>query len=412
MNSLLEPIEYISTNFGPRIAGSDSDHKTIEYVEKQFLSFTPNVMTEEFNIVGRSLQFLIQFLVWGYFVSTLCYFFYAPLVPALTILKLLIFYLARFQDRNLVNLFVKKSKSKNIIATFEPTIEKKNIVIFSAHHDSAFHMPLFEKKVKEVTIIQNGAIGGMILLLISGIWKGISYFVPAAGILRLFEYSLGSLTVSWFLLPDILFLISLGGSVLAFYFLKNMVTKTPVVGANDNLSSVAVLFALGEFLKENPPQNLEIRLISFGGEEPGMVGSTFYVKRNLEKLKDAVNINFENLGSGELGVIEKEKDNNIEHNMELIRYLQKVANKHGFKLPAKKVHYGNTDAGSFSKRNITATTVFCFGEDDIFDLWHSTEDIVDNLDEKNLRYAFEFSLKIIEEIEKEVINKDGSAWWT
>ena len=405
MNSLLEPIEYISANFGPRIAGSEADHKTMEYIEKQFLSFTPNVVTEEFNVVGRSLQFLIQFLVWGYFISTLCYFFYAPLVPVLTIIKLLIFYLARFQDCNLVNLFVKKAKTKNIIATFEPTVEKKNLIIFSAHHDSAFHMPLFEKKVKEVTIIQNGAIGGIILLLISGIWKAISYFVPAAGILKLFEYSLGTLTVSWFLLPDIIFLISLGGLGLAFYFLKNMVTKTPVVGANDNLSSVAVLFALGEFLKENPPQNSEIRLISFGGEEPGMVGSTFYVKKNLEKLKDAININFENLASGELGVIEKEKDNNIKHNIELVRFLQKIATKNGFNLPAKQVHYGNTDAGSFSKKNIAATTVFCYNKEGIFDLWHSTEDIVDNIDEKILGAAFDFSLKIIEEFEKKTIKK-------
>ena len=405
MNSLLEPIEYISANFGPRIAGSEADHKTMEYIEKQFLSFTPNVVTEEFNVVGRSLQFLIQFLVWGYFISTLCYFFYAPLVPVLTIIKLLIFYLARFQDCNLVNLFVKKAKTKNIIATFEPTVEKKNLVIFSAHHDSAFHMPLFEKKVKEVTIIQNGAIGGIILLLISGIWKAISYFVPAAGILKLFEYSLGTLTVSWFILPDIIFLISLGGLGLAFYFLKNMVTKTPVVGANDNLSSVAVLFALGEFLKENPPQNSEIRLISFGGEEPGMVGSTFYVKKNLEKLKDAININFENLASGELGVIEKEKDNNIKHNIELVRFLQKIATKNGFNLPAKQVHYGNTDAGSFSKKNIAATTVFCYNKEGIFDLWHSTEDIVDNIDEKILGAAFDFSLKIIEEFEKKTIKK-------
>ncbi len=405
MKSLLEPIEYISTNFGPRIAGSDADYKTIDYIEKQFLSFTPNVMTEEFNVVGRSLQFLIQFLVWGYFVSTLCYFFYAPLVPVLTIIKLLIFYLARFKDRNLVNLFVKKAKTKNIIAIFEPTVEKKKLVIFSAHHDSAFYMPLFEKKVKEVTIIQNSAIGGMILLLISGIWKAISYFVPAAGILRLFDYSLGTLTVSWFLLPDILFLISLGGLGFAFYFLKNMVTKTPVVGANDNLSSIAVLFSLGEYLKENPPQNLEIRLISFGGEEPGMVGSTFYVKNNLGELKEAININFENLGSGKLGVIEKEKDNNIKHDIELVRFLQNIANKNGFELPSKKIHYGNTDAGSFSKKNIIATTVFCYNKEDIFDLWHSTDDIVDNIDENILGDAFEFSLKIIEEIEKENLKK-------
>jgi len=406
MSSLLDCIEYISTNFGPRIAGSEADHKTMKYIEKKFLSFTPNVKTEEFNVVGRSLQYLIQFLVWGYFVSTLSYFFFVLLAPGIAIIMLLIYYLARFQNCNLINLFIKKSKTKNIIATFKPTIEKKKSIIFSGHHDSAFHMPLFEKKLKKIATIQNGAIVGLILLIISGIWKSIIFFIPTAGILGIFEYPLGSLIVSWFLLPDILFLISFTGLGLAFYFLRNMVTKTPVMGANDNLTSVALLFALGDYLKENPPKNLEINLISFGGEEPGLVGSNFYVKKNFDKIKDALNINFETLGSGKLGVIAKEKDNSIKHDMSLVRFLQNIATKNCFELPAKKIYYGNTDAGSFSKKNISATTIFCFGKEDVFDLWHSMDDTIENLDEKLLKDAFNFTIKVIEEIEKEVSNRN------
>jgi len=69
MNSLLEPIKYIADNFGPRIAGTEADHKTIEYIEQEFQKLTSDVQLEAFPVVGRSLQYLINFLVWDYFIS-------------------------------------------------------------------------------------------------------------------------------------------------------------------------------------------------------------------------------------------------------------------------------------------------------------------------------------------------------
>ncbi|MHA1219645.1 MAG: M28 family peptidase, partial [Candidatus Heimdallarchaeaceae archaeon] len=84
----------------------------------------------------------------------------------------------------------------------------------------------------------------------------------------------------------------------------------------------------------------------------------------------------------------------------MVIYLHDLAEKHGFDLPAKQIHFGNTDAGSFSKKNISATTIFAFGKNDVFDLWHSTEDVVENLDEQLLQQAFELSIKILEELDK------------
>ena len=179
-----------------------------------------------------------------------------------------------------------------------------------------------------------------------------------------------------------------------------MVTNTPVMGANDNLTSVSILFALGEYLKKNQPKNIEIRLISFGAEEPGLVGSKHYVDKRVEELRDAININYETLGSGKLGVIAKEKDNNVVHDKDFVIYLHDLAEKHGYDLPAKQIKFGNTDAGSFSKKGIKAATIFAFGEDDVFDLWHSTEDVVENLDENLLKQTYDLTLNIIEELDK------------
>jgi hypothetical protein len=402
MNSLLEPIKYITKNFGPRIAGTEADHKTIEYIEKEFRKFSSDVQLESFPVVGRSLQYLINFLVWGYFITAICYFILPPLSIGLAIVMLLVYYLARFKDMNLVNLLVKKDETKNVIARFEPTEEKKQIVVFSGHHDSAFHMPLFEKNVGQVALIQNGAILGLAMLVISGIWKTIVFLAQFGGIYELtsLNYTIGSLTISWWILPDIIFLLALLGLVLAFYFKFNMVTKTPLIGANDNLTSVSMLIAIGQYLKENPPKNLDIRLVSFGGEEPGLVGSIYYVKERLDELKNAVNFNFETLGCGKLGIISKEKDNNVTHSDELVKFIQEIGKKAGMELRAIQVHYGNTDAGSFSKKNFKAATISCYGKHDVFDLWHSIEDTVENVDEKLMRDSYNLSVRIIEELEK------------
>ena len=400
MSSLLEPIEYICEKFGPRIAGTKADLDTCDYIEEKFKSFSSEVETESFTVVGRALQNLILFLVWGYFVSVISYFFLAPIALILATLMLLIYYLARFRERNLINMFVKKGETRNIIAHFKPKVEPNKILIFTGHHDSAFHMPLFEKKLKQIAFIQNSAIFGIGMLVLSSIWKTI-YFIPQINPpLYLFSYNLGSLEVKWFILPDAIFVLALVGLGFGFYFMMQMVTNTPLQGANDNLTSVSMLLALGEYLKDNPPKQTEIRLISFGAEEPGLVGSKFYVEKRDKELNNAININFETLGSGQLGLILKEKDNNICHDEELVNHLHEIGKKYDFELPLKKIHFGNTDAGSFTRRKIPATTLFAFGADDVFDLWHSTEDIPKNIDEKILKQAFEYLLKVIEEYDQ------------
>ncbi len=400
MDSLLEPIEYICKTFGPRITGTEADLKACDYIEEKFKTYTSNVTTESFPVVGRALQNLTLFLVWGYCISVICYFFIAPLATILALLMLIIYYFARFKDKNLINLMVKKDESRNIIAQFDSTEKKKTTLIFSGHHDSAFHMPLFEKKVKQIVFIQNSAILGIVFLVISSIWKTI-YFIPQINPpLFLFSYNLGTLTVSWFVFPDVLFILALIGLVFGFYFMKNMVTNTPVMGANDNLTSVSMLFALGEHLKKNPPKNVEIRLISFGAEEPGLVGSKLYVDKRVQELDDTININFETLGRGKLGIILKEKDNNVNHDEKLVFHLQAIGKKHGFDVPVKTIHFGNTDAGSFSKKKIPATTLYCFGEGGLFALWHSTEDVPENIDEKLMQKAFDLIIKIIEEYDQ------------
>ncbi len=79
------------------------------------------------------------------------------------------------------------------------------------------------------------------------------------------------------------------------------------VGANDNASGVGVLLTLAERLAQPPWSSqmvsvfpFTLRIIAFGSEETGMIGSGHYVRQLTDEELDAIKvmINFDSVGSG------------------------------------------------------------------------------------------------------------------
>jgi Peptidase family M28 len=81
-----------------------------------------------------------------------------------------------------------------------------------------------------------------------------------------------------------------------------------VPGANDNLSSVAVLVALADALRERPPQGVRVLLLSTGSEESFMEGMQGFGRRHFSELAYATTefVCLECVGSPELCVVEGE----------------------------------------------------------------------------------------------------------
>lgn len=75
-------------------------------------------------------------------------------------------------------------------------------------------------------------------------------------------------------------------------------TQANSVGADDNATGVAAILAIAEALAKLPRKRA-IRLISFGAEEQLSVGSSFYVRKRREELKDrgGCMFNFDSFGS-------------------------------------------------------------------------------------------------------------------
>jgi hypothetical protein len=81
-----------------------------------------------------------------------------------------------------------------------------------------------------------------------------------------------------------------------------------VPGANDNLSSVAVLVALADALRERPPRGVRVVLLSTGSEESFMEGMQGFGRRHFSELPPATTefVCLECVGSPELCVVEGE----------------------------------------------------------------------------------------------------------
>jgi Peptidase family M28 len=167
-------------------------------------------------------------------------------------------------------------------------------VVFVAHHDAAhsglvFHpalpriamkrMPeLHERAGRSLPIIYGVFLGPLLLAL----W-GLTGRRPLRGVGRFFAT----------------------GAAAA---MADIGARAVVPGANDNLSSVAVVVALAHSLREEPPEGVRVILVSTGSEESFMEGMQGFGRRHFGELPRATTefVCLECVGSPLLCVVEGE----------------------------------------------------------------------------------------------------------
>lgn len=288
-------IERIIKEIGPRPAGTEAEFKAGRIVSDELKKRGAEVTSQDVKVCPGIITGLINLMTATYLISMLVYFF-VPIASAVLVAALLAMLLFSRQFGNgVIDWLFSKTTTRNIIGRYEPKGEAKQVLIFSGHHDSPDMMPLLSPPTKRfVHLIENGVVLGMALLIPAGILRAIL----AGPVLWL------PVHLAWY---DILWVISLAGLMLGIYYRSRMITGVHNLGANDNLSAVAVLVGIADYLKATPPKNTEIYLVSFGSEEPFMYGSDGFARGNLDLIKKALNVNMETVGAGKLGIIVKEK---------------------------------------------------------------------------------------------------------
>jgi hypothetical protein len=164
-----------------------------------------------------------------------------------------------------------------------------------------------------------------------------------------------------------------------------------VPGANDNLSAVAVLLALGRALMERPPRGVRVLLVSTGSEESFMEGMQGFMRRHGERL-DPARTSFlclECLGSPTLVLIEAEGMLRMRYYDAATRErLAGAAAEVGVALERGLRTVAATDALIALRRGYAAATLASVDETKFPANYHWPSDTPENLDWGTMERAF------------------------
>ncbi len=378
---------------GPRIAGSAQEAQAAQLIAARLEAVADEVTIDELPIHIGVLAGLTNLLVAGVMVAAALYWFVPLLSTILLPLILLIMYLSRPKAKDVIDFLFPRGTTQNVVAKLHPTESVKRRVVFSGHHDSAYRMPLLNPPWKSrAHVLQSTATAAVIWLALLSLAKTIGQF---AGWHFLWTGVGRWAPGDWLMLPGLV------GVGLAIFFRQMSVSNTPVLGAGDNLSAVAVAVRVLENLADDRPKHTEVWAASFGAEEIGAKGSRAFVRRYASELQDAYVINMETLGAGSLAIIQREVSVLTSHSPEAIALLQRAGQRVGISLRPMVIQMGDTDAASFSRAGFRAATLFGMDETGLFVYWHTPEDNVQNISPENLGQALDICLAVVAALEDE-----------
>jgi len=418
-------IQNVIDKCGPRMPCSPQEAKSAEIIKKELEETCNEVNIEAFKCHPRAalgwiriviflvLMSVYLFLLIKLFQESFWAYFLSVLSSLFIFLGILIAWEEFFCYKEFIDPLFKERDSQNVIGKIKPTGKIKKIIIFSGHHDSALQFNLL-RYLKH----------GYVIVIFIGL--GIFFFWFLASliylILTIFTFVLDFAIIYQIFFNIAIWLVIIGiiPITFLFFFVTPGKKANKVPGAVDNLSAVAIILAIGRFLKNHKeliPKNTEIRLISFGCEEAFLRGAYRYVESHLEELRnyDAECVNLDGIQSIDyLTFPDKEPTTRTTHSEEVVQKLIKAARSVDVKVKVASLGGGNflekivglvsggTDAAAFSKSNIKASSITAFNLSKMISFYHQEFDTLDKIEKGALENALKVCLGyLINEIKKE-----------
>ena len=170
------------------------------------------------------------------------------------------------------------------------------------------------------------------------------------------------------------------------------IARSPIVpGANDNLSSVAVLVALAERLRASPVEGLRVLLVSCGAEEVIQGGIYGFAKRHFPELdrEHTWFLSLETVGSPKLVLVEGEGPVVMEdyHDRDFRDLVARAADGAGAPLRRGMRARSSTDAVIPSRAGYPTATLASMDRYKALSNYHQLTDTPENLDYTTVRHA-------------------------
>jgi hypothetical protein len=351
-------------------------------IEEEYKRYCQTTFQEEFTCHPAAFLDVVRIFVTLYIIGLLFYLAQPVITAILGSLALLLFAVEMMVLKEVVDPLFPKRTGVNIYGKIPPVQSARQIVLVSGHHDSAYEFPLQERLGSRFSSFILLTIGlGLATVILSVVRFLLLMLSPA--LLSLYDW----LTI----LPIISAIPMLA---VAFRLRSNKV----VLGANDNLSAVAVTLGVGEWLKHNPLQHTEVWLVSFACEE-NMRGSKRFAESHKDELQDAHLLNFDGVGAGTLYVLTAEPMYLTTLTPDLCEFVVEAARENGIEVSTGVPPIGGTDASNFIKAGLRATAVVGISEAGFLENWHSLNDTPENIDESALVNAVRLAISVLRRID-------------
>jgi hypothetical protein len=397
-------IDTICKKFGPRYSCSEAEKNANIWIKEELDKFCDETFIDEFET--RPALYPQGFIKVAGILGGISPLFMPLIFPfpiislILVILGITVLYSELFLMKEWIGFLFKTKKSTNVFGIIKPTEEIKFRVIFEGHTDSAKEMNIASYKLRTRQIIGRVGLYFLFHTIIFSLWKFIAQLVsgPSIVILNWGVVSITFLDIIYFIPLVIIY-------PLFILLLKGFLGKTVVLGANDNLSASAVAVAIGKYLSENRPKNVEVWIGSQGSEEVGDKGAKAFVEKygNLGVLDNSYAVVLECCGAAEdMFLIEKDMHRAV-YNTEINNMLlqahteAKVENPDLLNIRTGSLKIGACDACRYIHEGFKAAALMGMEHEKNKAVnWHSVNDAPENIDKKILRDFLDVSLKFVD----------------
>jgi hypothetical protein len=376
-------IKEVSETIGPRRPCSIEEKRCTEFLVKHLGKYCDEAWSEDFFCRPGAYRVMFHWPILFY-ICGLPFLFFFPLVSLLVAIFVVIMLVANeIYNFELIDVLFKKQKSTNVIAKIRPSEEIKNIIILSGHHDSNWEFPFGKRFGTKVSIF-------MVLPLI---------FNPLLALLSILK-----LMIQIPLVIDIIFFIIMVAPIpILIPFGIKVISKTSVIGANDNLSALAVCLSAARYFSKlkNKLTHSEVWIVSFGCEEIGIRGSKRFVNKYLERIKNAYSINLDLVGGKDchMHVVTKEEMGAIKLSKEICDILQNASRKVNIPVTQGPVMCF-TDSMAFSMKKVkSAAMVGLLPDQNMPRFYHTTDDTPENIDPNLMSECLEICLQAMYDID-------------
>ncbi|NHJ06324.1 MAG: M28 family peptidase [Candidatus Heimdallarchaeota archaeon] len=393
MNDMHRFLVKICEEVGPREPGSEAEHKAANIVKEEFEKYCDKVEKEEFLLAPKgflSFTLLSPFLV---LIGIPLFWIYPIVSSVLAILAMFIFYMQFLRYAEFVDFLYPKKNSVNVIGEINPKKEWNQTLMFSAHLDSAyqFNFNLYMPRTFNYFLI------GLPIILIIFILVSLTYFI----LNWIFTF-----TGTVFIYLGIGLAVIIVPMATMLFFFK---TNWAVLGANDNLSGIALLQGIGETLSKSKkflPNQTKILLVAFGSEEAGLRGAKNWIKKHKDELdkKPFYFLNFDGVAkSDDLHIIHKEKTLGVIYNPEIVDLVVQSAKNVDIELPFRELPFGATDGSAIVKGgflNGASIEAMDINRPDVKRWYHTINDTADVVEPEALELVRKLSIEFISLIDK------------